>query len=97
MTIPVSLASPAPTLQPLLHLVEEMGQRVIDEYSQVLAALTLAERAAELPARATITVALDRLRTYAELHRGLPEALPVRPVNLGDYMAAACRSISRHT
>jgi len=79
-----------------LTLVEEIGHRVVNEFTEAIAALSLAARVSPSPmARDSIEEAARALLLQAELHRALLPPAPGLPTNLPDYLARICNSFSK--
>jgi two-component sensor histidine kinase len=88
-----SAISPAP-----LHLVEEINHRVINEYSEAIASLSLAaSRAANESTREALAIAADRLRDHAESHRALLPPPMQAGTNLADYIRRICKAFTQST
>ena len=88
-----SAVLPAP-----LHLVEEINHRVINEYSEAIASLSLAaSRAANETTREALASAADRLRDHAESHRALLPPPMQTGTNLADYLGRICHSFAQST
>jgi two-component sensor histidine kinase len=82
--------------QPLaLHLVEEISHRVINEYAEAVAILSLAASCRHAPAGSALSQAADRLRAHADSHRALLAPLADGPVELSCYIGRLCASLSR--
>jgi two-component sensor histidine kinase len=81
-----------------LHLVEEINHRVINEYSEAIASLSLAaSRAANQSTREALASAANRLRDHAESHRALlPPPMQVG-TNLADYIGRICNAFAKST
>lgn len=78
-----------------LTLVEEIGHRVVNEFTEAIATLSLAARASSSPlARNSIEQAAQALLLQAELHRALLPPAPGSRTNLADYLAHICRSFA---
>lgn len=87
------------TVQPAtLHLVEEINHRVVNQYSEAIAALALAaNRTASATARDELARAAERLRDHAESHRALmPPPVPGN-ASLADYVGRVCRTFTNAT
>jgi two-component sensor histidine kinase len=82
--------------QASLCLVEEISRRVVDEYGQVIYALALAAATtADAEAQATLASVAIRLRAQAEAHRALQGPATDGLMDLNDYAAGICASLSR--
>ncbi len=67
-----------------LVLVEELEHRVINEYSQAIATLTLAaRRVGDAFARRELFAAAERLHAHADAHRALGRPPHRRPLRCG--------------
>jgi two-component sensor histidine kinase len=73
-----------------LELVEEINHRVINEYSEAIAALSLVSRNATEPARAACDAAAQRLHAHAAAHRALLPPAGGKAVNAADYLRQIC-------
>jgi two-component sensor histidine kinase len=92
-TVQESAVPPTP-----LHLVEEINHRVINEYSEAIASLSLAaSRAANETTRAVLASAADRLRDHAESHRALLPPPMQTGTNLADYIGRICHAFAQST
>jgi two-component sensor histidine kinase len=81
-----------------LHLVEEIGHRVVNEYSEAISSLTLAAaRSGSEQAKLALSAAADRLHAYAESHRALLPPWKEETVNVADYISGICASLSKAT
>jgi len=81
--------------QPLaLHLVEEISHRVINEYAEAIAILTLAASRRPATADSALTQAAERLRAHAEAHRALLAPRADGPIDLGHHIGKLCGSLS---
>jgi two-component sensor histidine kinase len=81
--------------QPLaLHLVEEISHRVINEYAEAIAILTLAASRRATTADFALTQAAERLRAHAEAHRALLAPRADGPIDLGHHIGKLCWSLS---
>ena len=88
-------AEPDVEIAPPLRLVEEINHRVVNEYAEAIASLSLAARSACPMAREVLAMAASRLRAHAETHRALLPPSVEGEVNLTDYIAGVCASLSR--
>lgn len=80
--------------QPLAwHLVEEISHRVINEYGEAIAILSLASSSGE--ATLALRRAADRLRAMAEAHQSLLVPITEGYIDLGDHVGKLCHSLSR--
>lgn len=95
MALQFGAAEPAfPPLQPLF-LVEEITHRVLNEYAEAISALALAARAApDARTEVTLRAAASRLRAQAEAHRALQSPAGAGLMDLGDYLARLCATLS---
>jgi two-component sensor histidine kinase len=83
-------ANSAPPLQPL-YLVEEITHRVVNEYAEAIAMLSLAARvSSDAQAQAVLSSAADRLRAHVEAHRALQAPLQDGPTELAGYIVQVC-------
>lgn len=88
-----------PTAHPKLplHLVEEIGHRVTNEYAEAIAGLALAIAAdGRSDVRRVLKQAADRLRAHAEAHRALLPPVEGQ-VNLAEYLGRVCVTFTRAT
>lgn len=82
--------------QPLaLHLVEEISHRVVNEYTEAIAILSLAASRGHAPADLALARTANRLRAYAESHRALLTPVANCPIDLGAHIGKLCASLSR--
>lgn len=90
-------ANPSPASdQPLAsHLFEEISHRVIDEYSEAIAILSLAASRGEATAAPALRRAADRLHAMAEAHRSLLVPIAEENIDLGHHVGKLCSSLSR--
>ncbi|MER8692908.1 sensor histidine kinase [Mesorhizobium opportunistum] len=80
--------------QPLAsHLIEEISHRVINEYGEAIAILSLAASVGE--AAPALRRAADRLLTMAEAHQSLLVPITEEYIDLGDHVGKLCHSLSR--
>jgi two-component sensor histidine kinase len=85
-------------LQAPLHLVEEINHRVINEYSEAIASLSLAaSKAANELTREALISAAERLRDHAESHRALLPPPMQCGTNLADYIGRICNAFTQST
>jgi two-component sensor histidine kinase len=85
----------AAPLQPL-HLIEEITHRVVNEYTEAIATLSLAAGASgNLQARAVLTSTANRLRAHVEAHRALQAPLGGELADLADYIVRVCACLSK--
>lgn len=80
-----------------LNLVEEINHRVINEYAEAIAMLSIAAARAGGSVRDTLRGVADRLRDHAEAHRALSAPAIDTAVNLADHIAAICGAYTRAT
>lgn len=81
-----------------LDLVEEINHRVVNEYSEAIAMLSIAAmRTASLDARTMLRDTADRLRDHAETHRALLPPMVEGLVNLADHLGMICSSYTKAT
>jgi two-component sensor histidine kinase len=81
-----------------LNLVQELNHRVINQYAEAIATLTIASARAPAPsARRTLDDAAERLRDHAECHRALFPPATAGLLNLADYVAHICNSYTKAT
>ena len=94
MLAELSKASAA-SCQPLaLHLVEEINHRVVNEYAEAIAILTLAASRRSTTADCALKRAAERLRAHAEAHRALLAPRADGPIDLGHHIGKLCSSLS---
>ena len=95
--MPIGCANSSPAAcQPLaLHLVEEISHRVINEYAEAIAILSLAASRGEATAAPALRLAADRLHAMAEAHRSLLVPITEEAIDLGDHVGKLCASLSR--
>ena len=68
---------------PPLFLVEEITHRVLNEYTEAIASLTLAAAAApDIRSQGALTSAAPRLRTQAEAHRAFRRRRPTKVLSI---------------
>ena len=89
---PVAVPVPAS-----LALVEEINHRVINEYSEAIAMLSVAAAHACQGTQDILLCVAGRLRDHAEAHRALLPPVTEARVNLADTIGAICLSYSRAT
>lgn len=80
-----------------LSLVEEINHRVINEYAEAIAMLSIAAARADQGAHDTLRGVADRLRDYAEAHRTLLAPAIEGLVNLADRIGTICSAYARAT
>ena len=81
-----------------LHLVEEINHRVVNEYSEAIASLSLAAaRAVNETTKEALVKAADRLRDHAESHRALLPPPIGTGTNLADYIGRICNAFTQST
>lgn len=91
-------AADTQTLPPAsLSLVEEINHRVINEYAEAIAMLSIAAARADQGVRATLSSVAERLRDHADAHRALLPPMTEGYANLADHVAAICGSYARAT
>lgn len=90
-------ANPSPgSCQPLAsHLIEEISHRVINEYSEAIAILSLAASRGEVTAAPELRRAADRLHAMAEAHRSVLVPIAEEDIDLGHHVGKLCSSLSR--
>ncbi len=77
-------------------LVDELNHRVLNEYTQIIASISLAAtRTVNLDARSALTDAASMLRAFAEVHRALQSPATTEEADLGEYLARLCAAFSR--
>lgn len=92
------VATPAGVSLPAsLDLVEEINHRVINEYSEAIAMLSVAAKCAGQGVANTLLGVADRLRQHAEAHRALLPPVNDARVNLADTIGTICLSYTRAT
>lgn len=92
-----AVLGPAVTSTPL-HLVEEINHRVVNEYSEAIASLSIAaSRAVNDATKEALADAADRLRNHAESHRALLPPTTPNGANLADYIGRICNAFVRST
>jgi two-component sensor histidine kinase len=94
MLADLSKASAASSQPLALHLVEEISHRVVNEYAEAIAILTLAASRRSATADSALTQAAERLRAHAESHRALLAPRADGPFDLGHHIAKLCWSLS---
>ena len=82
-------------LQPSLRLVEEISHRVVNEYAEAIATLSMAAGRAEGPAQDALRAAADRLHHHADAHRSLLPPAGATTVSLTDHIGAICSAHTR--
>ena len=81
-----------------LDLVEEINHRVVNEYSEAIAMLSIAAaRTSSGDAREALRDTADRLRDHAETHRALMPPMVAGRANLADHIAAICKTYVKAT
>jgi len=81
-----------------LNLVEEINHRVVNEYSEAIAMLSIAAaRMSSGDARAALRDTADRLRDHAETHRALMPPMIMGCANLADHITKICSSYVKAT
>ncbi|MGN6691658.1 MAG: sensor histidine kinase [Sphingopyxis sp.] len=80
------------------NLVEEINHRVVNEYSEAIAMLSIAAaRMSSGDARAALRDTADRLRDHAETHRALMAPMVMGRTNIADHITKICRSYVKST
>jgi two-component sensor histidine kinase len=78
------------------HLIDEITHRVVNEFSEAIATLSLAAGGSrDIQAAAVLTSAADRLRAHLESHRALQSPLDDGLADLADYIVGMCACLSR--
>jgi two-component sensor histidine kinase len=81
-----------------LRLVEEINHRVVNEYAEAIATLSLARsQAADEQVIDALSRAAERLQEHAESHRALMPPRAEGDTNLADYVARICNAFSKAT
>ena len=80
-----------------LGLVEEINHRVINEYAEAIAMLSLAAGRAEPGLKDALFGVADRLRDHAEAHRALLPPMAGGVISLGRHVEAICASFTKAT
>src|SRR3954469_3012756 len=96
--MPTEFADASATLgqQPLaLHLVEEISHRVINEYGEAIAILSIAASRGNDMAGPALALAAARLRAMAGAHRALLVPVANEEMDLGLHVGKLCACISR--
>jgi two-component sensor histidine kinase len=75
-----------------LELVEEINHRVINEYAEAIASLSLAAHGATEPARSACEGAAQRLHAHAAAHRALLPPAGEELVDAADYLRQICNA-----
>jgi two-component sensor histidine kinase len=89
-------ANPSAATPPLaLHLVEEISHRVINEYTEAIAILSLAASRGRGTADPALALAAERLAAMAEAHRSLLVPVDDEAMDLGLHLGKLCASLSR--
>jgi two-component sensor histidine kinase len=88
---------PGRAISPIaLTLVDEINHRVINEYSEAIASLSIAaSRTPEQDAKAALRRAADRLRDHAASHRALSPPVGGERANLADYIGEICIALTK--
>jgi two-component sensor histidine kinase len=89
------LAAGRATQPASLNLVEEINHRVVNQYSEAIATLSLAANRTDGVARDALTRAAERLRDHAESHRALMPPPVEADANLADYLDRICRTFTQ--
>lgn len=85
-----------PLAEPLaLHLVEEISHRVINEYAEAIAILTMAASRGRETADQALAHAAERLSAMADAHRSLLVPVAYEAMDLGLHVGNLCASLSR--
>jgi two-component sensor histidine kinase len=88
-------AAAEPPSMPPLHFVEEISHRVVNEYAEAIASLSLAAQASSNgEAQAAIAQASEMLRSHAAAHRALLPPGSGAIVDLERYLREVCLSLS---
>ncbi|GAA4745555.1 hypothetical protein GCM10023264_08700 [Sphingomonas daechungensis] len=78
-----------------LNLIEEINHRVLNEYTEAIASLSVAAaRSRHSATRSEIANVADRLREHAELHRVLSPPREGSEVNIAEYLGQICLKFS---
>jgi two-component sensor histidine kinase len=78
-----------------LTMVEEINHRVMNEYTEAIASLSLAGKGVtDLTSREILANAGDRLRAHAAAHRALLRPNATGLIDVGEYVEQVCRTIS---
>ena len=96
--MPTEFADASATLgQPplALHLVEEISHRVINEYGEAIAILSIAASRGSDMAGPALTLAAERLQAMAEAHRSLLVPIANDEMDLGLHVGKLCGCMSR--
>ena len=89
-------ATPGAAPPTSLRLVEEINHRVLNQYCEAIATLSLAASGTgDDDARGVLVQAADRLRDHAESHRALLPPRADDQANLAPYIGQVCRAFSR--
>ena len=72
-----------------------ISHRVVNEYTEAIAILSLAASRRHAPADPTLAQATKRLQAYAESHRVLLAPVANSPLDLGVHIGKLCASLSR--
>ena len=78
-----------------LHLVEEISHRVINEYGEAIAILSIAASRGSETAVPALALAAERLRAMAEAHRSLLVPVADEEMDLGLHVGKLCACMSR--
>ncbi len=96
MPLPFAAISQAALPPQPLFLVEEFNHRVLNEYAEAISTLALAAAASpDLRSELALTTAAIRLRAHADAHRALQAPIYDGPMDLADYIAQLCASLSK--
>ena len=79
---------------PALLLLEELNHRVINEFTEAISTLSLAQRASDSETQAALRSAAARLQAHAEAHRALMPPLKGGRVNLAQYLSSLCAALA---
>ncbi len=80
---------------PPLFMVEEITHRVLNEYTEAIASLTLAAASTpDIRSQGVLRSAAVRLRAQAEAHRALQAPVHDGPVDLADYLTRLCACLT---
>jgi two-component sensor histidine kinase len=79
-----------------LHLVAEISHRVVNEFSEAIAMISVAAaRAGKGEARDALERAAERLRAHAHSHRALLQPKTEEVLDLADHLERVCGALAR--
>jgi two-component sensor histidine kinase len=92
--LPHHSAPEVPADPAALHLVEEISHRVVNEFSEAIAMISLAARAQDGAGRAALEQAAERLRAHAHGHRALLPPKTRQLLDLAEHLERVCGAMA---